>query len=103
MTAEECEPEKKREKMQQTSMLMATDEKHQPNGENSEIKMYLEDQIEVDSGQYPKLARRAKYMHSIPFMSTPLERLFLKASFIVIKAQRSVLEMFVNITTLFTF
>ena len=69
---------------------------------NNEIKIYLGDRTKVDSGpptdggekndeRYPKLARAAKHVHSIPSTSTPSECVFSKADFIVSKTRSSLL------------
>jgi len=101
--AEESEPapKKQREKQQEISMLMASDEEQQTEAEANEIKTYLEDRTKVDKGpltwwkineeRYPKLARAAKRVHSIPSTSTPSERIFSKAGFIVSKTRSSLL------------
>ncbi|ROL45250.1 Lovastatin nonaketide synthase [Anabarilius grahami] len=97
--AEEGEPEPKKEKQAEISMLMAIDEEDHAE-EKDELKMYLADKTKVDSGplawwqknehRYPKLAKAAKSLHCIPSTSTPSERIFLKAGFIV-KSRSSLL------------
>lgn len=98
--AEEGEPEPKKEKQAEISMLMAIDEEEHAE-EKDELKMYLADKTKVDSGplawwlknehRYPKLAKAAKRLHCIPSTSTPSERIFSKAGFIVNKSRSSLL------------
>ena len=92
---------KKNEKRDEISMLMGIDEEQQTEEQNSEMKRYLEDKTKVESGplawwqkneeRYPKLARAAVRIHSIPSTSTPSERIFSKAGFIVSKTRSSLL------------
>ncbi|KAK1875359.1 Zinc finger BED domain containing protein 1 [Dissostichus eleginoides] len=101
--AEESEPapKRQREKQQDISMLMAFDEDQETEDHKKEMKTNLEDRTKVDKGpliwwklneeRYPKLARAAKRIHSIPSTSTPSERIFSKAGFIVSKTRSSLL------------
>lgn len=95
-------PLQKKRKQDEISMLMGTDEEQQAEEQNSEMKRYLEDKTKVESGgplawwqrneeRYPKLARAAMRVHSIPSTSTSSERIFSKAGFIVSKTRSSLL------------
>ncbi|KAJ8355180.1 hypothetical protein AAFF_G00088070 [Aldrovandia affinis] len=104
---EEGEPVPKKgktDKQRDIEMLLCgEDEEKEDQGADSKDEMndYLQDHTKVDSGplawweknedRYPKLARAAKHLLSIPATSTPSEQIFSKAGFIVNKTKSSLL------------
>lgn len=94
---------KKTDKEREIDMLMCGDEgeKEFQGDSKKEVKYYLQDRTKVDAGplawwgknedRYPKLARAAKYLLSIPATSTPSERIFSKAGFIFNKTRSCLL------------
>lgn len=89
-----------KEKDQVMSMLLSSDEEEQQPGD-SEMKAYLKDTTKSSTGplewwqkneeRYPKLSMAAKRFHSIPSTSTPSERIFSKAGFIISKTRSALL------------
>lgn len=103
---EPAPPKKRSDKERQIAMLLRGDDEEdtdedQERGGKEEIKDYLQDRTKVETGplawwrkneeRYPKLARVAKHLLSIPATSTPSERIFSKAGFIVSKTRSSLL------------
>ncbi|XP_020315982.1 zinc finger BED domain-containing protein 1-like [Oncorhynchus kisutch] len=94
---------KKTDKEREIDMLMCGDEREKefPGDSKKEVKYYLQDRTKVDAGplawwgknedRYPRLARAAKYLLSIPATSTPSERIFSKAGFIFNKTRSCLL------------
>uniref|UniRef100_A0A8C7R8M3 HAT C-terminal dimerisation domain-containing protein n=1 Tax=Oncorhynchus mykiss TaxID=8022 RepID=A0A8C7R8M3_ONCMY len=106
-TEEEEEPAQKKrktDKEREMEMLMCGDEEEKEDQRDSkeEIKDYLQDRTKVNGGplawwgknedRYPKLARAAKYLFSIPATSTPSERIFSKAGLIFNKTRSCLLS-----------
>ncbi|XP_073691495.1 E3 SUMO-protein ligase ZBED1-like [Garra rufa] len=98
----------KNDKEKEIAMLLCEDEGDLISRESSgrsavteEMKNYLQDRTKIDSGplgwwkknqdRYPNLARVAKRLLCIPATSTPSERIFSKAGFIVNKARSCLL------------
>lgn len=83
----------------------AEDDPDEPSAQRSscdEMKDYLQDRSKVDTAgplaqwknneeRYPRLARAAKRLLCIPATSTPAERIFSKAGFIVNKSRSCLL------------
>ncbi|XP_039535814.1 E3 SUMO-protein ligase ZBED1-like [Pimephales promelas] len=98
----------KNDKEKEIAMLLCEDEDDLISRESGgrsrvteEMKNYLQDRTKIDSGplgwwkknqdRYPSLARVAKRLLCIPATSTPSERIFSKAGFIVNKARSCLL------------
>lgn len=96
----------KTDKEKEIAMLLCGDEEDLVSTESGgrsteEMKNYLQDKTKVDSGplgwwkknqdRYPSLARVAKRLLWIPATSTPSERIFSKAGFIVKKSRSRLL------------
>ena len=74
------------------AMLLVSDEDEEEQDEMSEMKAYLKDFTKCNGGplewwqknedRYTKLLRAARRFTSIPFISTPSERIFSKVGFI---------------------
>ena len=82
-------------------MMDIDEEEEQPEEGGSEMKAYIKDYTKSNTGplewwqkneeRYPKLSRAAKRIHSIPSTSTPSERIFSKAGFIISKTRSALL------------
>uniref|UniRef100_A0A8C4GRK4 HAT C-terminal dimerisation domain-containing protein n=1 Tax=Dicentrarchus labrax TaxID=13489 RepID=A0A8C4GRK4_DICLA len=96
----------KTDKEKEIAMLLCGDEEDLVSTESGgrsteEMKNYLQDRTKIESGllgwwkknqdRYPSLARVAKRLLCIPATSTPSERIFSKAGFIVNKARSCLL------------
>ncbi|XP_073668771.1 zinc finger BED domain-containing protein 4-like [Paramisgurnus dabryanus] len=99
-------PPPKKKKQQEISMLMQSEsdeEVEEEHGDNvkKEMEQYLKDTTKVLSGplawwkqnsdRYPKLAFAAKHLLCVPATSTPSERIFSKAGYVVNKTRSSLL------------
>ncbi|CAB1313122.1 unnamed protein product [Coregonus sp. 'balchen'] len=101
-TDEEEEPAPKKKKTdKEWEMLMCGDEGEDKRDSKEELKDYLQDRTKVDAGplawwgkhedRYPKLARAAKYLFSIPATSAPSEQIFSQAGLIFNKTRSCLL------------
>ncbi|XDV26060.1 hypothetical protein PO909_029858 [Leuciscus waleckii] len=98
-------PPPKKKKQQEISMLMQfdDDEEEEEHGDSAkkEMEEYLKDTTKVQLGplawwkqngdRYPELAFAAKHLLCVPATSTPSERIFSKAGYVVNKTRSSLL------------